>query len=123
MMTSDKYILGNDNRPIQIGATDRDLMLWAIWFENSASTRERIVATTRVPFGGNVSTVFLGIDHNFGDQGPPILWETLIFGGVLDGDGARYTSHEDALAGHSRMVERVKASRSWWARMIARIFS
>lgn len=28
----------------------------------------------------NVSTVFLAIDHAFGD-GPPVLYETMIFGG------------------------------------------
>lgn len=26
-----------------------------------------------------VSTVFLGLDHNFFGQGPPVLWETMVF--------------------------------------------
>jgi hypothetical protein len=35
--------------------------------------------------------------------GPPVLWETFVFGGVLDGEMQRYTSKADALAGHQRM--------------------
>lgn len=46
-----------------------------------------------------VSTVFLGLDHAFGD-GPPVLWETMIFGGEHDGYQRRYTTREAALDGH-----------------------
>ena len=44
--------------------------------------------TTIQFFGFNVvfiSTVFLGIDHNFNLEGPPLLFETMIFGGIKDG--------------------------------------
>ena len=47
-----------------------------------------------------VSTVFLAVNHQWGD-GPPILWETMIFGGEHDGYQERYTSREEALAGHA----------------------
>lgn len=53
-----------------------------------------------------VSTVWLGIDHAFGD-GPPIIFETMIF---RDGDFGRdlamwrYTTETAALAGHDRVV-------------------
>jgi len=51
-----------------------DLIEWARWFE----TAERHVAETQVgPV--LVSTVFLGINHSFG-RGPPLLFETMIFG-------------------------------------------
>jgi len=50
-----------------------DLLEWARWFE----TVERRVRLTRVgPYF--ISTVFLGLDHQWG-QGPPILFETMIF--------------------------------------------
>ena len=55
-----------------------------------------------------VSTVFLGIDHSFGND-TPVLWETLVFGGPCDGDMERYTSREDALAGHEVMVQKTRA--------------
>lgn len=50
---------------------------WAAFFEKSA---DRTVARTEVD-GFLVSTVFLGLDHNYSDDGPPILWETMVFGG------------------------------------------
>jgi hypothetical protein len=56
--------------------------------------------------GIRVSTVFLGLDHSFGN-GPPVLWETMVFG--ADGDEQhceRYTSFEAAVTGHERNVEK-----------------
>ena len=83
-----------------------DLMTWARWFETSAP--ERIVAKTGLADGlVEVSTVFLALDHSHG-RGKPVLWETLVFGGPLDGEMARYTSRADAEAGHLDMVERVR---------------
>src|SRR5258706_13563526 len=50
-------------------------MTGARWFQTS----DRHVAKT--DFGDvRVSTVFLGFDRSFG-QGPPLLFETMIFGG------------------------------------------
>lgn len=44
----------------------------------------KIVA--RSDFGplGEVSSVFLGTDHAFGEGRGPLLWETMIFGGPLN---------------------------------------
>lgn len=47
-----------------------DFLEFAIWFESF----DRQVANTQFPDGTYVSTVFLGIDHNYGD-GPPVLWK------------------------------------------------
>lgn len=47
--------------------------------------------------GEFVSTVFLGINHNFFPGGRPVLWETMIFGGPNDGYQERYSSHERAV--------------------------
>ena len=73
-----------------------DIIKWAQWFE----TAQRVVARDEV---GDVlvSTVFLGIDHGFTRQGPPILWETMIFGGPHDQYQDRYCTQEEALAGHA----------------------
>lgn len=51
-----------------------------------------------------VSTVFLGIDHSFGVSGPPVLFETMVFG-IEDVEYEpqwRATSLEDATANHMR---------------------
>jgi hypothetical protein len=42
--------------------------------------------------------------------GKPVLWESMIFGGPLDGDCRRYSSKADALAGHQVLVKKVKVA-------------
>jgi hypothetical protein len=70
----DKYILvGQSAVPCD------DLIEWATWFD----TADRRVFKTLVG-EYEVSTVFLGLDHNFhrlltGEDSPPILFETMIF--------------------------------------------
>jgi len=67
---------------------------------------DRIVAKTDIN-DISISTVFLGIDHSFGGE-IPILFETMVFGGELDQEMDRYTTWEEAEAGHKWMIERVK---------------
>ncbi len=76
-----------------------DLMEWARWFE----TADRHVAKTAVSDEINVSTVFLGLDHSFGD-GPPLLFETMIFGGEHDQYQDRYETWKQAETGHEKAV-------------------
>ena len=57
----------------------------------------------------SVSTVFLAFDHGWGG-GPPVLWETMVFGkkSQYDEEQERYASRADALAGHARWVAKVR---------------
>lgn len=52
------------------------------WFNDPNGKR---VAQTEVAPGVKVSTVCLGLNHNWDDDGDPIIFETMVFGGVLDG--------------------------------------
>ena len=67
--------------------------------------------------GVNVSTVFLGLDHSFRLEGPPVLFETMIFGLADTGiDGYieyqwRYSTWEEAEAGHARALAAVREGR------------
>jgi hypothetical protein len=54
-----------------------------------------------------VSTVWMGIDHQFGD-GPPLIFETMIFGGVLDKWQQRYSTEREARAGHAEALALVR---------------
>lgn len=69
IVNNDKYILAG-----QTPVPEPDLLRWAKWFE----TCERRIRLTRVGHY-HVSTVFLGLDHRFYGDGPPILFETMIF--------------------------------------------
>ena len=57
-----------------------------------------------------VSTVFLGLDHSFGN-GSPVLFETMVFGGPMDGDCEQYCTWDEAEEGHRLMVASVKVER------------
>lgn len=50
-----------------------------------------------------VSTVWLGIDHRFGN-GPPLIFETMIFGGEHDNDQWHYATEAEAEAHHDALV-------------------
>lgn len=79
------------------------LMEWASRLE-SRGTDKRVAETT-LPNGRWVSTVWLGLNHNFG-RGRPLIFETMVFAskddmGELDCD--RYSTEAEALAGHEAM--------------------
>jgi hypothetical protein len=98
---SDTYILDGRN-PIPCA----DFVTLARWFETS----DRHVAKT--DFGDvRVSTVFLGLDRSFGD-GPPLLFETMIFGGPFNQDKyqERCSTWEEAEAQHAEAVEVARQS-------------
>ena len=67
----------------------------------------KVVAKTTIG-DSEISTVWLGIDHNWGG-GPPLIFETLVFGGALADEMYRYPTEADALKGHALMCERVRA--------------
>jgi hypothetical protein len=55
-----------------------------------------------------VSTVFLSFDHNYFDEGPPLLFETMVFGGEYAESREWYATWEEAEQGHREWVERVR---------------
>lgn len=92
---SDKYILdGKKAVPCE------DLIEWAKMFEES----NRIVKQEEIG-DVKVSTVFLGVDHYFGD-GPhePLIFETMIFGGEHNDYQTRCSTWEQAEEMHKKAV-------------------
>lgn len=78
-------------------------MQFAQWL---AST-DRTVRKTSVGMT-TVSTVFLGIDHNWEFGGAPVLFETMVFGNEKFYDEQeRYETWEEAEAGHEVMCKKV----------------
>jgi hypothetical protein len=118
------YILeGHEARPVDT------VEEWARWFEGSLAldgVEARRKDKRRVDFTDlgycTVSTVFLGVDHAFWG-GPPILFETMVFappeGGTTfpeewDGRQRRYTTWDEAVAGHDEMVAELRSQ--FWKR-------
>ena len=96
---SDKYTL-EGKTPVLCD----DLMAWVRNFEKGT---DRHVAADKIG-DVRVSTVFLGLDHSWGD-GPPLLFETMIFEGPHDGYQERYSTWEQAEEGHKRAVKMVQS--------------
>ena len=102
------YLLDKDKKPYQVSAKE-SLKVYD-------DPEMKITKQDRINDHVRVSTVFLSMDHSysFDDEGnrienpTPVLWETMIFGGEHSGYQERYTSHDDALAGHKRALDLVK---------------
>jgi hypothetical protein len=71
---------------------------WARLFE--LDDYKRVAWDAVAETGVEVSTVWLGLDHNHDSMGPPIIFETMIFGGDHDQRQWRYSHQADAVAGH-----------------------
>ena len=93
--TNDKYVLDEQGNPVP----ERDLLKWAAWIADDQ--HRRLLKTDLGPLGV-VSTIFLGLDHDFpsiifeetlalSDELPhwPILWESMVFGGPYDDEQRR----------------------------------
>lgn len=102
-MPREMYILDENNIPKPIS----DVEEWGMWMEKHS----RIVRRTDYN-EVTISTVFLGLDHNFSGDGAPVLFETMVFGGKLDEAQERYASWEGAVRGHDEWVRKVATAES-----------
>lgn len=105
----------HDERPMYYGLDGHDpvpvsMMEWATQLEVRHASIELDgtdpwrVARTELPGGAVVSTVFLGLNHNWFPDGPPVLFETMLFG-VEDEEGMwRAWTWDEALANHNAVV-------------------
>jgi len=102
------WVLDKDHRTVPV----RTVLEWALWFEK---TENRIVAKTQTKLY-LVSTMFMGIDMGWGISGPPILFETMVFDrkgtsgheAEIEGSTWRYSTWDDAEAGHKATVRRIE---------------
>ncbi len=106
----DHYFLNSDN-----SYTPCDLMTWANQLEELWKEGRKHVGHIVID-GLRISTVWLGLNHNFLNIGKPLLFETMIF----DDDGdcgwdyhyqERYTTWDEAVEGHKTAIEWVKNER------------
>lgn len=97
-----QYILENG-----IAKECPDQLQWARWMEGNGDARRvglDCVGSVKV------STVFLGVDHNWVVGGDPELFETMTFGNEdWEGDQVRYSTLEQAKNGHAEMVAIVRS--------------
>jgi len=75
---------------------------WGNWFGKA----DRKIKVTKVGYI-TVSTVFLGLDHNFSRKGPPLIFETMTFGDYEE-RCHRYATWDEAVQGHKEIVSMVQ---------------
>jgi hypothetical protein len=73
---------------------------WTRWFEGADRGVARTILTPRV----SVLTVFSGVDAAPENE-TPLLFDTRVFGGVLDGEESQAGTRADALAAHNELAE------------------
>ena len=85
------------------------------WLEKIGNLQYKRVAATYLGTAKDapwVSTVWLGVDHAFrrpGEEGPILIFETMVFGlPAFAEEQWRYTTEEQALAGHTEIVALAK---------------
>ena len=87
-----------------------DPIAWAMWHHLHQADRTLKVTNLDAPnVEVTISTVFWGMDAlaAWKDR-PPRCFESLIFGGHLDGVGRKYDTWDEALVGHDRLVEEAR---------------
>jgi hypothetical protein len=97
---NNKYYVLRGKTPVQV-----DLLTWGRWFED---IKKRRIAFTQITADIFVSTIFLGIDHSFGDTHLPILFETMIMGDGSDTQQWRCAFYNQALKQHTNAVKIAK---------------
>lgn len=96
-LSPQQYIL-DGHTPV----AEPDPFKWAM----SLGLSKRRVCWTQIGTA-TISTVFFGLNHNWG-EGPPLLFETMVFDGPLDKERRRCSTWEEAEQQHADMVEYVR---------------
>ena len=91
------FVLNDRGEPVR----EHDLEAWSRWFERA----DRRIARTVVTPDVTVLTTFRGVDESEEDDDAPLLFETRVFGGVLNGEEVPSRTKGEALTAHAEMVE------------------
>ena len=100
-----RYTLDGRHQPIPCD----DLMMWKAWMNTSERWVENTLRSDPDNNQVRVSTVFLGLDVGFGGAERPIIFETMVLGGMCDRDLYRYCTWEEAKNGHAAILDYLQA--------------
>lgn len=99
-----RYYLLRDDRVVE----EPDHSAWLEWVENDYHKVSCIAQTGTAQ--ATVTTHFLAINLTLAQDDPPLLFETRVSGGWLDGFREKFAALEEARAGHLTCVDRVRAA-------------
>ena len=90
------FVLDNRGEPVP----ERDFNAWTRWFERADRSISRTIVTPEIL----VLTTFRGVIEP-DETGDPALFETRVFGGILDGEEVRHRTRSEAVDGHAALAE------------------
>ena len=97
---SNYYYLNDDHSVMPCSSS-----LWSIQFEEMKKNDTRHVNVDEIN-GCRVSTVWLGLNHNFFNEEVPLIFETIIFNENSDSIYMdRYSTWEEAQQGHEKAIQ------------------
>lgn len=99
------YKLDEDLNPISCSIDE--MMEWMI-------ANGKQIEKTQVTDDIIVSTVFLGVDHAYFFNAPPILFETMVIGGRNDRFIQRSKTWSEAEDIHNMLVDRIRSGKEGW---------
>lgn len=95
-----KWILNSHGIPVPCDDDEK----WSRWFNDINNRR---IEETKLENGYVISTVFLGIDHNFWGRGFPVLYETMLFDPKgEEADCIRATTELDSRLNHRKLIKK-----------------
>lgn len=94
----ESYFVLNEHGEPQL---EHNIDAWLRWFEQA----DRNIARTAVTSEVMVLTTFRGVDKAEEPGQPPRLFETRVFGGVLDGEEMEFQTRDEAVNAHNGLVE------------------
>jgi hypothetical protein len=90
------FVLNEQGEPIR----ERDIEAWSRWFARA----DRSIARSIVAPDVTVLTTFNGVDDVPGPDSVPKLFESRVFGGILDGEVVQHCTRAEATARHAELV-------------------
>ncbi len=91
------FVLNEQGEPVR----ECDIEAWSRWFARA----DRSIARSIVAPDITVLTTFNGVDDVLGPDSVPKLFESRVFGGILDGEVVQHCTRAEAKAGHLELAE------------------
>jgi hypothetical protein len=79
---------------------------WSQWYQNTFDKISQIEHTETDQ--GTVETRFVAMTMSLNKEAPPLLFETKVTGGWLDGHTEKFATLDEARAGHDACVQKVR---------------
>lgn len=91
------FVLNEHGEPVR----ERDVEAWSRWFAQA----DRCIARSIVSSDVTVLTTFNGVDDVPSLDAVPRLFESRVFGGILDGEVVQRCTRAEATEQHVRLVQ------------------